>query len=128
MSPYPFPSVLRAEERKMDEQVFERLLRVQTFERMLREGKITAEDVLRKTPAERVDGMMQMLLRHLPHDEVRRALYEQIRDAPLADFDTLRMAYFKHFEHAPAISVASRRSVLHQSSWVSEPQPLSAID
>jgi hypothetical protein len=117
--------MLRVEGRKMDEQVFERVLRVQAFERVLRGGKITAEEVLRKTPGEGVDGMMQMLLRHLPHDEVRRALYERIRSAPLADFDTLRMAYFKHFEHAPAIS---RRSVLRQSSAVSEPQPLSPID
>jgi hypothetical protein len=34
--------------REMDEQV---------FERMLREGKITAEDILRQTAAEKVDGM-----------------------------------------------------------------------
>jgi hypothetical protein len=42
---------------KVDEQV---------LEQMLCEGKITAEDVLRFTAAERVDGMTQMLLRHLP--------------------------------------------------------------
>ena len=68
----------------------------QVLERMLREGKITAEDLLRQTAAERVDGMTEILLRHLPYDEVRGALYERISGAPLADFETLKMAYFKH--------------------------------
>jgi hypothetical protein len=68
----------------------------QALELMLRDGKITAEDVLRKTTAEGVDGVTEMLLRHLPYDEVRRALYERIGGAPLADFEVLRMAYFKH--------------------------------
>ena len=68
----------------------------QVFERMLREGKITAEDILRQTAAEKVDGMTEMLLHHLPYDEVRRALYERIGGAPLSDFEILRVAYFKH--------------------------------
>ncbi|MGB8433052.1 MAG: hypothetical protein WCE38_02150 [Burkholderiales bacterium] len=68
----------------------------QTLERMLREGKITAEDALRKTSAEGVDGVTEMLLRHLPYDEVRHALYERFGGAPLADFEILRMAYYKH--------------------------------
>ena len=68
----------------------------QVFERMLREGKITAGDVLRRIPAERVDGITDVLLRHLPYDEVRRALYERISAAPLNDFEVLKTAYFKH--------------------------------
>jgi len=68
----------------------------QVFERMLREGRITAEDVLRRIPAERVDGITEMLLHHLPYDEVRRALYERISAAPLDDFEILKAAYFKH--------------------------------
>ena len=68
----------------------------QVFERMLREGKITAEDILRQTAAEKVDGMTEMLLLHVPYDEVRRALYERIEGAPLGDFDILRVAYFKY--------------------------------
>jgi hypothetical protein len=82
------------------------------LECMLREGKVTAGDVLRKTAADRVDGVVAILLRHLPYDEVRRALYERISCAALADFETLRMAYFKHCEHAPSIARASKRSVL----------------
>ncbi len=66
------------------------------FERMLREGKITAEDILRQTAANNVDGMTEMLLHHVPYDEVRRALYERISGAPLRDFEILKMAYFKH--------------------------------
>jgi hypothetical protein len=68
----------------------------QVFGRMLREGKITAEDILRQTAADKVDGMMEMLERHVPYDEVRRALYERIGGAPLGDFEILRTAYFKH--------------------------------
>jgi hypothetical protein len=68
----------------------------QVLERMLREGRITAEDVLRKTTAGGVDGMTEVLLHYLPYDEVRCALYERIAGAPLADFDILRMAYFKY--------------------------------
>jgi hypothetical protein len=68
----------------------------QVLERMLCEGKITAEEILRFTAAEGVDGMTQMLLRHLPYDQVRRALYERIGGAPLHDFEILKSAYFKH--------------------------------
>jgi hypothetical protein len=68
----------------------------QVFGRMLREGKITAEDVLRQTAAENVDGVTEMLLHYVPYDEVRRAFYERIGGAPLDDFEILRVAYFKH--------------------------------
>jgi len=68
----------------------------QVLGRMLRDGKITAEEILRQTAADRVDGMAEMLLQHLPYDEVRRALYERIGGAPLGDFEILKMAYFKH--------------------------------
>jgi hypothetical protein len=84
----PFSSVLRVEERKMVEQV---------LVRMLREGKITAEDLLRQTAAERVESVTEMLLRHLPFNEVRRALYKRIGAASIADFEILRPMYFKHY-------------------------------
>ena len=84
----------------------------EVLEQILRARKISAEDLLRQTVAERVDGAVEILLRHLPYDEVRRALYERIAGAPLADFEILRMAYFKHFEHAKLIASASGRSVL----------------
>jgi hypothetical protein len=63
---------------------------------MLCEGRITAEDVLRKTAAERVDGIMEMLLRYLSYDEVRHACHERIGGDPLAEHEILRTAYFKH--------------------------------
>ena len=72
----------------------------EVFGSMLREGKITAEDILRQTAADKVDGMTEMLLRHVPYDEVRRALYERIGGAPLGDFEILRVAYFKHCSRA----------------------------
>jgi hypothetical protein len=68
----------------------------QAVGRMLREGKISAEVLLRQTAADKVDGMMELLLHHLPYDEVRRALYERIDRAPRGDFEILRTAYFKH--------------------------------
>ena len=68
----------------------------EVLEQMLREGKITAEDLLRQTAAERVDSVTEMLLRYLPYDEVRRALHERIGGAPRADYMILRAAYFKH--------------------------------
>jgi len=84
----------------------------EVLEQMLREEKITAKDVLRRTSANRVDGVMEILLRHLPYDEVRSALYARIDGAPLADFEMLRMAYFKHCEHVPSIASSSKQSVL----------------
>ena len=87
----------------MDEQVLERMLSNET---------ITADDILRMTAAERVDGMVEMLLRHLPYDEVRSALCARIRGAPLADYKILRLAHFKYCDHVPAIASAIERSVL----------------
>ena len=74
----------------------------QSLECMLLEGKIRAEDVLRQTSAEEAEGVVEMLLRHLPYHEVRGALYERICTAPLDDVVNLTMAYYKHCEH-PAI-------------------------
>jgi hypothetical protein len=68
----------------------------QVFGRMLREGKITAGEVLRQTAADKVDAITEKLLHHVPYDEVRHALYERISGAPLGDFEILRTAYFKH--------------------------------
>jgi hypothetical protein len=68
----------------------------QVFKRMLSEGKITAEEILRQTAADKVDVISEMLLRYVPYDEVRRALYERIGGAPLGEFEILRTAYFKY--------------------------------
>jgi len=39
------------------------------FERMLREGKITPKIFCDKPAANKVDGMTEMLLHHVPYDE-----------------------------------------------------------
>jgi hypothetical protein len=84
----------------------------QVLERMLREGRITALDVLQRTAAQRVGSVAEMLLRFLPHDEVCRALYERIGSAPLADFEILKTAYIKHCDHTPVSESASARAEL----------------
>jgi hypothetical protein len=67
-----------------------------SLEQMLREGKISGDDLLRQTAAERVDDVVEVLLRHLPYGEVRRALYGRIASAPLDDVMNLTVAYYKH--------------------------------
>jgi hypothetical protein len=66
------------------------------FERMLQGGGLTPEDILRHTAAGRIDEVVAILKRHRPADEVCRALYERIGGAPLQEFETLKVAYFKH--------------------------------
>jgi len=78
----------------------------EVLEQMLRARKISAEDLLRQTAAERIDGVVEILLRHLPYDEVRRAFHERIGGAPRADYMILRAAYFKHCDDPPAIKRA----------------------
>jgi hypothetical protein len=58
-------------------------------------AKITAEDILRQTAAGKVDGMREMLLHHVPCDEVWRAVYERIGGAALDDFEILTMALLR---------------------------------
>ena len=76
------------------------------MEQLLRARKISAEDLLRQTAAEKVDGVVEIMLRHLPYDEVRRAFHERIWRAPRSDYMILRAAYFKHCDDPPAIKRA----------------------
>jgi hypothetical protein len=66
------------------------------LQRVLKAGGLTAEEILRQTPADRIDEVMTMLKRHRPAEEVCRALYERIGKAPLEQFELLKAAYFKH--------------------------------
>jgi hypothetical protein len=93
-------ALLYGREMEMDERA---------LEHMLCEGRITAKDVLRETATDRVDGVVKILLRHLPYGEVRRALYERVCSAPIADVMNLTVAYYKHCEHAPSIASARKR-------------------
>jgi hypothetical protein len=64
--------------------------------RVLESGRLTVEDILQETPADRIDDAMAVLKRCRPPDEVCRALYKRIGGAPLGDFEILKAAYFKH--------------------------------
>jgi hypothetical protein len=76
-------------ERKVDEN---------GFGSKLREGKTSVATLVRETAADDVDGVGGFLLRHLPTEDVCRALYERIAAAPLDEFETLKAVYLKHFE------------------------------
>jgi hypothetical protein len=90
----------------------------QALEHLLREGTMSAADLLQQTAAERVDDVVEVLLRHRPYGEVRRALYERITSAPLDDVMNLTVAYYKHCEHAPSISSARKRGAhIDASAW-----------
>jgi len=67
----------------------------QELKSMLREGKVTAEYLLQQTPTESVESVTEMMLHHLPFNEVLRALYERIGAAPIAEIEILRPMYFK---------------------------------
>jgi hypothetical protein len=82
----------------------------EVLEQMLRGGKVSAEDLLRQTAADRVDGAVEILLRHLPYDVVLRALHERVRRASRADYMILRTVYFKCCDRAPAIGQREGRA------------------
>ncbi len=64
--------------------------------RALESGRLSAEEILQQTAADRIDEVMAILTRCRPADEVCRALYKRIGGAPLEEFETLKAAYFKH--------------------------------
>lgn len=64
--------------------------------RALESGRLTVEDILQETPADRIDDTLAVLKRCRPPDEVCRALYKRIGAAPLGEFEILKAAYFKH--------------------------------
>ena len=61
------------------------------------------DDILRRTRADRIDEVMTIFKRHRPADEMCRALYERIGKAPLAEFDLLKAAYFKHCARSASV-------------------------
>lgn len=60
--------------------------------------QISVADLVRETAADDVDRVVALLLRHLPTEDVCRALYERIAAAPLDQFETLKAVYLKHCE------------------------------
>jgi hypothetical protein len=54
-------------------------------------------DQLRATPGERLDDAVRVLLARHPAEEVRAAMVELVKEAPLEGFQALKRVYFKHF-------------------------------
>lgn len=57
---------------------------------------VSAVEVLRRTPLDRLEEAVRELKKHRPIAEVRTAMVEQIARVPLADFDTVKHVYLKH--------------------------------
>jgi hypothetical protein len=66
------------------------------LERMLLTGNVTMKDVLKQTPLHELEAVLTLLKRHRPVGEVCTALLEEIASAPLSEFNTLKLVYFRH--------------------------------
>ncbi len=60
------------------------------LERMIRDGKVTASEVVEQASLERLDDVLTMLIRHLPRKEICDALLGRIARAPLDQFNPRR--------------------------------------
>lgn len=54
-------------------------------------------DQLRAAPGERLGDAVRVLLVRHPAEEVRVAMVELMKEAPLEGFQTLKRVYFRHF-------------------------------
>lgn len=54
-------------------------------------------ELLKRTPLAQVEQTVEVLKKQRPSEEIRKAMVELIARAPLADFDTLKHVYLKHF-------------------------------
>jgi len=68
------------------------------LERLLYAGQITVNDLLKQSPFEELDEILTLLKRYRPVEEVRAGLMERIASAPLAEFNALKVMYFRHFD------------------------------
>jgi len=57
---------------------------------------VSAVELLKRTPIDRLEETVQALKRHRPAAEVRKALVERLAHAPLSDFESLKHIYLKH--------------------------------
>jgi hypothetical protein len=65
------------------------------FGAKLQSGEISLTSLVRDTAVDDVDGMVAFLSRHVPAEDIRRALYDRIAAAPLDEFETLKSIYMK---------------------------------
>lgn len=54
-------------------------------------------EMLLQTPCSKLDERVIVLLRHLPREDVRKALVELIKRASKENFPTVTSVYLKHF-------------------------------
>ncbi len=66
------------------------------LERMIRDGKVTASEIVERASLERLDDVLTMLKRHRPTAEIRTVLLERIARSPLDQFNQLKAIYFHH--------------------------------
>jgi hypothetical protein len=59
--------------------------------------QVSAVELLKRTPLAQVEQTVEVLKKQRPSEEIRKAMVELIARAPLADFDTLKHVYLKHF-------------------------------
>lgn len=65
------------------------------FGAKLQSGEISLATLVRDTAVDDVAGIVTFLSRHVPAEDIRRALYERIAVAPLDEFETLKSVYLK---------------------------------
>ena len=71
------------------------------LERMIRARKVSATDVLQKTPIEHLEEAVALLKRYRPAKDICQALTERIAKAPIGDFNALKNLYFRHCVDRP---------------------------
>lgn len=59
--------------------------------------QVSAVERLKRTPLNQLEETVTALKQRQAANEVREAMVELIARAPLADFDTLKHIYLKHF-------------------------------
>ena len=67
------------------------------LERLLCAGQVVVNELLKQTPFDELDEMLMLLKRCRPVEEVGAGLMERIATAPLAEFNSLKVMYFRHF-------------------------------
>ncbi len=66
--------------------------------RLLGAGSITAEDLLGQAQFDELGDVLALLKRCRPAEEVRAAFLQRIATAPLAEFNALKVMYFRYFD------------------------------
>ena len=68
------------------------------LQRLLCADQVNVNDLLKRTPFEDLGETLMVLKRCRPIEEVRAGLMERIASAPLAEFNALKVMYFRHLD------------------------------